>query len=84
MMSSSNKRVRVLYSFPNKLGAARIRDTAWQQVNGLAAAGADITVYAGGLLRPVLAGVKVHTNSSVGKGAHSVSGDRRQAGTNLA
>src|SRR5690606_1151066 len=30
--------VRVLYSFPHKLGAGRICHTAWQQVNGLAAA----------------------------------------------
>ena len=67
MMTSSNKRVRVLYSFPNKLGAARICYTAWHQVNGLAAAGADITVYAGGVLRPVPAGVKVHTTLSWGK-----------------
>jgi hypothetical protein len=51
MNPQNNKRVRVLYSFPNKLGAARICYTAWQQVNGLAAAGADVTVFTGGLLR---------------------------------
>jgi D-inositol-3-phosphate glycosyltransferase len=66
-MSRQNNRVRVLYSFPNKLGAARICYTAWQQVNGLAAAGADVTVFTGGLLRPVPAGVKVHTTLARGK-----------------
>ena len=81
-MSSSNNEFAELYSFPNKLGAARICYTAWQQVNGLAAAGADITV-CGGLLRPVPAGVKVHTTCFMGKGAHSVQGDRCEAGTSF-
>jgi glycosyltransferase involved in cell wall biosynthesis len=66
-MSQANNQVRVLYSFPNKLGAARICYTAWQQVNGLAAAGAEITVFTGGLLRPVPLGVKVHTTLARGK-----------------
>jgi glycosyltransferase involved in cell wall biosynthesis len=66
-MGRKNDRVRVLYSFPNKLGAARICYTAWQQVNGLAAAGADVTVFTGGLLRPVPASVKVHTTLARGK-----------------
>jgi len=66
-MSRQSDRVRVLYSFPNKLGAERICYTAWQQVNGLAAAGADVTVFTGGLLRPVPAGVKVHTTLARGK-----------------
>lgn len=64
---SRSDRVRVLYSFPNKLGATRICYTAWQQVNGLAAAGADVTVFTGGLLRPVPAGVKVYTTLARGK-----------------
>jgi glycosyltransferase involved in cell wall biosynthesis len=65
--SRQNGRVRVLYSFPNKLGGPRICYTAWQQVNGLAAAGADVTVFTGGLLRPVPSGVKVHTTLARGK-----------------
>ena len=52
-------RIRVLYSFPNRLGAARICYTAWQQVNSLAAAGADVLVFPGSLSRPVPAGVRV-------------------------
>ena len=66
-MSSSSGRVRVLYSFPNKLGADRICYTAWQQVNGLAAAGADLLVFPGVLHRPVPAGVKVHPTLARGK-----------------
>ena len=59
--------IRVLYSFPNKLGAQRICYTAWQQVNGLAAAGAKITVFTGGLLRSVPEGVTVYTTLARGK-----------------
>jgi glycosyltransferase involved in cell wall biosynthesis len=60
-------RVRVLFSFPNKLGAARICYTAWQQVNGLALAGAEVTVFTGGLVRPVAPSVRVHTTLARGK-----------------
>jgi glycosyltransferase involved in cell wall biosynthesis len=58
-MTQNNERVRVLYSFPNKLGAGRICYTAWQQVNGLAAAGADLLVFPGVLQRPLPSGVSV-------------------------
>jgi glycosyltransferase involved in cell wall biosynthesis len=56
---SDNHKIRVLYSFPHKLGASRICYTAWQQVNGLAAAGADVVVFPGALSRPVPLGVRV-------------------------
>lgn len=65
-MNYSNRRVRVLYSFPNKLGADRICYTAWQQVNGLAAAGADLLVFPGALSRPVPPGVKVYPTLALG------------------
>jgi len=58
-MSDSKDRVRVLYSFPLRLGADRVCYTAWQQVNGLAAAGADLLVFPASLARPVPAGVRV-------------------------
>jgi glycosyltransferase involved in cell wall biosynthesis len=45
-MNSKGSRVRVLYSFPHKIGAGRICHTAWQQVNGLTAAGAAVHVHA--------------------------------------
>jgi len=66
-MTSGKKPVRVLYSFPNKLGADRICYTAWQQVNWVAAAGADVTVFAGGVLRPVNADVKAFTTLARGR-----------------
>ncbi len=66
-MISARKPVRVLYSFPLKLGADRICYTAWQQVNGLAAAGADLLVFPGSLCRPVPAGVRVRPTLSRGK-----------------
>ena len=59
--------VRVLYSFPNKLGGPRICYTAWQQVNGLIAAGAEVTVFTGDLLRPLPREVEVHTTLTRGK-----------------
>jgi glycosyltransferase involved in cell wall biosynthesis len=58
-MSSAGDRLRVLYSFPHKLGADRICYTAWQEVNGLAAAGAEVLLFPGVLHRPVAASVEV-------------------------
>lgn len=52
-MSVEKKQVRVLYSFPHKLGAARICYTAWEQVRGLAKAGADVLVHTGVLHRAI-------------------------------
>ena len=60
-------RVRVLYSFPNKLGADRICYTAWQQVNGLAEAGADLLVFPGALSRPAPPGVRVRPTLARGR-----------------
>ena len=59
--------IRALYSFPNKLGAARICYTAWQQVNSLAEAGADLMVFPGALSRPVPAGVSVRPTLARGR-----------------
>jgi len=58
-MNPSSSRVRALYSFPLKLGAGRICYTAWQQVNGLATAGADLLVFPASLCRPAPSGVRV-------------------------
>lgn len=55
----NSKRLRVAYSFPLRLGAGRICYTAWQQVNGLADAGADLLVFPASLARPVPDGVRV-------------------------
>lgn len=66
-MSSINGRVRVLYSFPLRLGADRICYTAWQQVNGLAAAGAQLIVFPASLARSVPAGVIASPTLASGK-----------------
>jgi glycosyltransferase involved in cell wall biosynthesis len=66
-MIQPKDRIRVLYSFPHKLGASRICYTAWQQVNGLAAAGADLLVFPGVLHRPVPGTVRVRTTLARGK-----------------
>lgn len=60
-------RVRVLYSFPHKLGADRICYTAWEQVNGLAAAGADLVVFPGVLHRRLPASVRVRPTLAAGR-----------------
>ena len=59
--------MRVLYSFPHKLGAERICYTAWQQVNGLAAAGADVLAFPGALHKPVRLNVVVRPTLAWGK-----------------
>jgi glycosyltransferase involved in cell wall biosynthesis len=59
--------MRVLYSFPHKLGADRICYTAWQQVLGLASAGAEILLFPGAMSRPVPDSVEVHPTLARGK-----------------
>jgi glycosyltransferase involved in cell wall biosynthesis len=59
--------MRVLYSFPHKLGADRICYTAWQQVRGLASAGADVLLFPGVLSRPVPDSVEVHPTLARGR-----------------
>ncbi len=66
-MNSQQRRIRVLFSFPNKLGADRICGIAWQQVNGLAAAGADVLVFPASISRPVSPGVSVRPTLARGK-----------------
>jgi glycosyltransferase involved in cell wall biosynthesis len=66
-LNSQQRRIRVLFSFPNKLGADRICGIAWQQVNGLAAAGADVLVFPASISRPVSPGVSVRPTLARGK-----------------
>ena len=66
-MRESNERVRVLYSFPLRLGADRICTTAWHQVNGLAAAGADVLVFPASISRAVASNVRVSPTLARGK-----------------
>jgi glycosyltransferase involved in cell wall biosynthesis len=63
----ASRPVRVLYSFPHKIGAGRICYTAWQQVRGLAEAGAAVTVFPGAVERPLPAGVSVSPTLARGR-----------------
>ena len=66
-MNDKNEQVRVLYSFPLRLGVGRVCYTAWQQVNGLAAAGAEVLVFPASLGRPVPPNVRVVPTLARGK-----------------
>jgi len=66
-MKSTNGRVRVLYSFPHKLGAARICYIAWQQAHGIAQAGAEVLLYPGALSREAPEGVTVRPTLARGR-----------------
>jgi glycosyltransferase involved in cell wall biosynthesis len=65
--SNQTQKIRVLYSFPHKLGAGRICYTAWQQVEGLVAAGADLLVFPGAIHGAVPSGARVRPTLSLGK-----------------
>ncbi len=52
-MGKRENLIRVLYSFPHKLGAGRICYTAWEQVRGIAAAGAEVLAFPGVLHRTI-------------------------------
>lgn len=59
--------MRVLYSFPHRLGAGRICYTAWQQVRGLVSAGAEVVLFAGSVSRPLPELAEVHTTLACGR-----------------
>ena len=60
-------RVRVLYTFPHKLGADRICYTAWQQLSGIASAGAEVLAFPAALHRPAPLNVKVRPTLARGR-----------------
>lgn len=62
-----NDQVRVLYSFPHKLGGGRIQTTAWEQVRGVMQAGAEVLVYPGVLQVPLPGSPVVKPTLSRGK-----------------
>jgi glycosyltransferase involved in cell wall biosynthesis len=66
-MTVRTGRVRVLYSFPLRLGAGRICTTAWYQIDGLAEAGAEVLVLPASTSRPVAPGVRVSSTLARGK-----------------
>jgi glycosyltransferase involved in cell wall biosynthesis len=66
-MGATADHPRVVYSFPLRLGAGRICYTAWQQVNGLAAAGAELRVFSASVGREIPAGAKVSSTLEWGR-----------------
>lgn len=58
--------MRVLYSFPNRIGAGRICWTAWQQATGLAAAGADVVVWTSSVFRAPEGVGEIHSSLAAG------------------
>jgi glycosyltransferase involved in cell wall biosynthesis len=58
-MAAETTTLRVLYSFPHKIGAERICTTAWHQVVGAASAGASVSVFPGAVRRPLPPSVQV-------------------------
>jgi len=59
--------VRVLQSFPHKIGAARICMTAWYQAAGVCDAGGEVTVLTGAVHRPLPSAIDVRTTLSRGR-----------------
>ncbi len=59
--------VHVLHSFPHKIGAGRICTTAWYEAAGAAAAGTEITLYAGAVERPLPPSITTRTTLSRGR-----------------
>jgi glycosyltransferase involved in cell wall biosynthesis len=59
--------IRVLHSFPHKIGAGRICTTAWQEVAGVAAAGGEVIVFPGAVARPLPASVRVEPTLARGR-----------------
>lgn len=65
--SGQSANLRILYSFPHRIGAARICTTAWHQAAGIANAGAAVTVLAGSVARPLPAAVAAHSTLTIGR-----------------
>ena len=62
----SQSKIRVLYSFPHKIGSGRICWTAWQQVVGLVDAGATVTAIVGSMAKALPESVIVKKTLGVG------------------
>lgn len=59
--------IRVLHSFPHRLGMSRICTTAWHEIDSAAAASAEMLAMAGDSVRPFPRPVRVETTLSRGR-----------------
>jgi glycosyltransferase involved in cell wall biosynthesis len=66
-MNSAGHPIRVLQSFPHKIGAARICTTAWHQAAGVAQAGGRVLVLPGAVHRALPAEVRVRPTLARGR-----------------
>ena len=64
---SRGRALRVLQSFPHKIGSGRIADIAWYQAEGVAASGAELTVFPGVVHRPLPSGIGVRPTLARGR-----------------
>jgi glycosyltransferase involved in cell wall biosynthesis len=67
MSTPHQQLLRVLHSFPHRLGRPRIATTAWYEIDSAAAAGAELHVLAGDSVRPFPRPVRVETTLSRGR-----------------
>ena len=67
MPSNQSQTLRVLQSFPHKIGSGRIADTAWYQAQGVAAAGAELTVFPGVVHKPLPSQIRVRPTLARGR-----------------
>lgn len=61
------QKIRVLYSFPHKLGGDRICHTAWHQVEGLIGAGAEVQVHSSALHGDPPPGARINPTLALGR-----------------
>ena len=59
--------LRVLHSFPHRLGLGRICATAWHEIDSAAQAGAEMLVMTGNYVKPFSRAVRVKTTLSRGR-----------------
>lgn len=59
--------LRVLHSFPHRLGMSRICTTAWHEIDSVAEAGVEMLVMAGDCVRPFPRPLRVETTLSCGR-----------------
>lgn len=64
--TNDRKRLRVLYSFPHRIGAGRICNTALNQVSGIHQAGCKVLLFTGSVARPLPIGVEVRKTLGIG------------------
>jgi D-inositol-3-phosphate glycosyltransferase len=66
-MAHANQPIRVLYSFPHKLGGRQICSIAWQHVKSLSDAGADVLVCPGAIQRELPPDIRVRPTLARGR-----------------